>query len=52
MHAESEIRIPLILGSKTYRNITDDIKPEYNGDEYGIWAKGQKSLAIYFYQLK
>ena len=25
MHAESEIRLPLIIGNKTYRQITDDI---------------------------
>src|SRR3954462_3448523 len=37
MHAESEIRIPLILGSKTYRNITDDIIAPIEGKAARGW---------------
>jgi len=39
MHAESQIREPLILGNKTYRNITDDIIApiEVRQTDYGIF---------------
>ena len=34
MHAESEIRIPLILGNKSYRQISDDIIAPIEVGEY------------------
>ncbi len=37
MHAESQIRIPLILGNKTYRNITDDIIAPIEGKANRLW---------------
>ena len=37
MHAESEIRIPLILGNKSYRNITDDIIAPIEGKAKRGW---------------
>jgi molybdopterin-containing oxidoreductase family membrane subunit len=37
MHAESQIRIPLILGKKTYRNITDDIIAPIEGKANRLW---------------
>ena len=37
MHAESQIRIPLILGDKTYRNITDDIIAPIEGKANRLW---------------
>jgi len=37
MHAESQIREPLILGSKTYRNITDDIIAPIEGKANRLW---------------
>jgi Ni/Fe-hydrogenase subunit HybB-like protein len=37
MHAESEIRIPLILGNKTYRQITDDIIAPIEGKAARGW---------------
>jgi Ni/Fe-hydrogenase subunit HybB-like protein len=37
MHGESEIRIPLILGEKTYRNITDDIIAPIEGKAARGW---------------
>ena len=37
MHAESQIREPLILGSKTYRNITDDIIAPIEGKASRTW---------------
>jgi len=37
MHAESEIRIPLILGDKSYRQITDDIIAPIEGKAARGW---------------
>ena len=37
MHAESQIRVPLILGNKTYRNITDDIIAPIEGKANRLW---------------
>ncbi|MFN8117752.1 MAG: NrfD/PsrC family molybdoenzyme membrane anchor subunit [Bacteroidia bacterium] len=37
MHAESQIREPLILGNKTYRNITDDIIAPIEGKANRLW---------------
>src|SRR5436190_1842408 len=37
MHAESEIREPLILGTKTYRQITDDIIAPIEGKASKGW---------------
>jgi hypothetical protein len=37
MHAESEIRIPLILGQKSYRQITDDIIAPIEGKAARGW---------------
>ncbi len=37
MHAESQIREPLILGNKTYRNITDDIIAPIEGKATRLW---------------
>jgi molybdopterin-containing oxidoreductase family membrane subunit len=37
MHAESEIRIPLILGNKNYRQITDDIIAPIEGKAAKGW---------------
>ena len=37
MHAESEIRIPLILGNKSYRQITDDIIAPIEGKAARGW---------------
>jgi molybdopterin-containing oxidoreductase family membrane subunit len=37
MHAESNIREPLILGHKTYRNITDDIIAPIEGKANRLW---------------
>ena len=37
MHAESEIRIPLILGNKTYRQISDDIIAPIEGKAARTW---------------
>ena len=37
MHAESEIRIPLILGDKSYRQITDDIIAPIEGKAAKGW---------------
>jgi len=37
MHAESEIRDPLILGSKSYRQITDDIIAPIEGKAAKGW---------------
>jgi len=37
MHAESQIREPLILGNKTYRNITDDIIAPIEGKANKLW---------------
>ncbi len=37
MHAESHIRDPLILGNKTYRNITDDIIAPIEGKANRLW---------------
>ncbi|MFO0322771.1 MAG: NrfD/PsrC family molybdoenzyme membrane anchor subunit [Bacteroidota bacterium] len=37
MHAESQIREPLILGKKTYRNITDDIIAPIEGKANRLW---------------
>jgi hypothetical protein len=37
MHAESQIREPLILGSKTYRNISDDIIAPIEGKANRLW---------------
>jgi Ni/Fe-hydrogenase subunit HybB-like protein len=37
MHAESQIREPLILGSKSYRNITDDIIAPIEGKASRTW---------------
>ncbi len=37
MHAESQIREPLILGNKTYRNISDDIIAPIEGKANRLW---------------
>ncbi len=37
MHAESQIREPLIIGNKTYRNITDDIIAPIEGKANRTW---------------
>lgn len=37
MHAESQIREPLILGNKSYRNITDDIIAPIEGKASRTW---------------
>ena len=37
MHAESEIRIPLIIGDKSYRQITDDIIAPIEGKAARGW---------------
>ena len=37
MHAESEIRLPLILGNKSYRQITDDIIAPIEGKAARGW---------------
>src|SRR6185369_14049992 len=37
MHAESEIREPLILGTKTYRQISDDIIAPIEGKASRSW---------------
>ena len=37
MHAESQIREPLILGNPTYRKITDDIIAPIEGKANRLW---------------
>jgi len=48
MHAESEIRIPLILGNKTYRQITDDIIAPIEGKAARGWYLITSVCAICF----